>query len=389
MILQKKTYYFLICLIFSYVNAGYAEKINDKNLLKAEQLLYQGEHDKALEKFKELKKIYPKDERVTERLINAYNVYGYYLYEQGRLPEAIEQFNIALIYDDENVMTNYSLARLYYLVQNIDKAKKHIEIIEKTDPKFKGLESLKKVLKNDIKNKKISIKTETPHFIVTCSGEEDAGNLNYIKTYLEEAYGVIGKFLDHFPDTKTVVILYTDADYDELLQGNPYWSTAIFDGKLRVPSGQFEYTKDDIVKTIYHEYAHLLVYDMVGKKIPDFISEGISSKAEDFAAQKDRSLIRDYLKSYSEIDLAELIASEIKNIDDRREAIFMYIKSYLFVEYIIKIKGKNKLKELVLAFKNSNNPVQITEKFFSEDLSKINTDLKKFVEDEYSVILDA
>lgn len=154
-------------------------------------------------------------------------------------------------------------------------------------------------------------------------------------------------FLNHYPQKKVPVILYSESDYNRLLKNKPPWAMAIFDGKIRIPVNKYRYSLQDVIRFIYHEYAHALVFEITRGNCPLWLNEGIASKAEDFVAPRQRDIFYFYFKKFGIISLSNIPAN-FTQIKDVKLATLMYIESYLLVEFILKQVGKSGLKKILV-----------------------------------------
>ena len=344
--------------------------------------LRSSQYAEAISSFEAARRHLPSSEVITKNLMAAYNNYGFFLKQKGELREAIDQFENALFYGSEAPYTYYNLGQAYYLVQDNTKARDNLEKAYRIKPELKGLKDLLiKVSLEDEEEKEYS-KIETMHFIMGFSEKIPGDSVTYVKVYLEEAYGKIGMFLDHYPEQKTVVILYPEGAYDKLLKGKPHWSLSLYDGKIRIPVTRFKYTNENVIQIIYHEYAHVVSRAISRSRCPNWFNEGIASKAEDHAYPKDRELIRKYLEKFGLIPLRKL-AVNFGKIKDRQKALFMYIEAYLLVDYIVKMSGESGLKNILEMVGTGMPVIPAIEKEFRTNIGHFEQKWKKYVLDEY------
>ncbi|MFH1790690.1 MAG: tetratricopeptide repeat protein [Candidatus Omnitrophota bacterium] len=334
------------CFLFiapaAYPSTEAAYRLNESGLNKLNKRDFKG----AIEDLKQAHIYLPANSDITKNLAVAYNNYAFHLMGENDFRQAIEKYESALYYDSDNPYTLYNLGQAYYRTQNMPKARDALEKAYKIMPRLKGLKDLLKKVASETDTEGDFEKTESTHFIIASAPDMKVDKFSYIRTYLEEAYGKIGMFLDYFPESKCAVILYSESNYGKLLGNRPHWTMAVFDGKVRIPAGKFKYSNDEVVKIIYHEYAHAVVRNIAGGNCPLWLNEGIASRAEDFAMPKDRELIKGYLLKYGLITVNE-IPDNFTDIKDPRIATLLYIQSYLLVTYIIDRAGQSGLRKIL------------------------------------------
>jgi len=357
-----------------------ASRHNERGIQKLNIKDFRG----AIIEFKEALRYLPSEKTIKANIAAAYNNYGFSLMKSGDTKNAIFQFEQALYYDSENPYTLYNAAQANYLSQNIEKTKEYLEKAQKIDPTIKGLSELLEKVDSEEKVEKDFERNETMHFIMASSSDVPIEKTSYVRIYLEEAYGNIGMFLDHYPDRKTVVLLFSGENYDKLLRNKPYWTMGIYDGKVRIPVEKFKHTDENIITIIYHEYAHAVIYDLVGDKCPLWISEGIASKAETFAKKKNDVLIKKYLRRFGIIPFYN-IPEKFTSIDNKHIATLLYVESYLFVEFIINRRGYSGLRDLLLRLRGGENYITALSAIFGEDAPNIQKEWTIFVKEQYGL----
>ncbi len=341
-------------------------------------------YQKAINAFKTAHNYLPYNQNISKNLAIAYNNYGFSLMMKGELPRAIEQFENALYFNPDDPFTLYNLGQAYYKSQNLPKAKEFLEKTNKLKPDLKGAKALLDKVNREVNVERSFDKLNTMHFIVAFSKDLPVENLSYIRTYLEEAYGRIGMFLDYYPKDKTVAVLYSDSNYRNLLNNRPHWTMAIFDGKVRIPVNKFKCTSRDVIKIIYHEYAHSIVRHITGGNCPLWLNEGIASKAEDFAEPKDKKIIKDYIERFG-ITPVWSIPGNFSKLKDMNIATLMYIESYLLVDFVLKKGGRSVLMDILTSLGRQENITAVLEREFKEPLREFETKWENYLQSTYNI----
>lgn len=346
--------------------------------------LQKGEFQSAINDLKAAHSLDPYNKKVTENLAVVYNNYGFYLLNKGQIDQALEKFERAINYEQNNPYMYYNLAKAYYEIQNMEKAKLNLEKAYKLNPEIKGLKSfLAKVTRETSLEREFDI-LETMHFIVSYSLGVEVHNMSYIRTYLEEAYGRLGMFLDYYPKNKIIALIYSEEEYKAILKNQPYWTMAFYDGKVRIPAHKFSYSERDVVKIIYHEYAHSVTQSLAKGKCPSWLSEGISCRVEEFVEAKDKSLVKDYIEGLGFVPLRYLF-TDFSKISDIKQVRLLYLESLTVVEYILSKVGSGGLRNILVAL-GDGMPINVVfEKIIGEDLFSFEQGWKNFLRSNYSI----
>jgi len=363
---------------FSSPEAAY--KYNEEGLKKIKQ----GDFEGAINAFKSANLYEPSNKAILTNLAVAYNNYGFALMKNGQLNKAIQNLEKAVYYEPGNAYALYNLGQAYYNAQNMPGASRCLERAVKLNPDLQGALALLNKINGESSVEDNFERTETMRFIIASARDIPVASFSYIRTYLEEAYGRIGMFLGYYPKNKIVVVLYSESNYDAMLKGRPHWALAAFDGKVRIPVNRFKYTNDEVIKIIYHEYAHAVLYELAREKCPLWFQEGIAGKAEDFATPKNKGLVRKYIDKFGLMPITA-IPSDFTSIKDVNRATALYIESYLIVDFIIRKKGYAGIKNIINYLKDGYAIEKAISIIFQEDLSSFEKMWIRYVIEEYSV----
>ena len=92
---------------------------------------------------------------------------------------------------------------------------------------------------------------------------------------LETAANQIGAELGHFPGPRVPVAIYKRDDFKDVT-GSPDWSGGIYDGRIRLPFGALNEITPAIRGVLFHEYAHVVIFDLTRGNCPLWLNEGIA-----------------------------------------------------------------------------------------------------------------
>ena len=262
---MKKRYHFALILLLSAFIGGAAYPMSQEKLYKyneeALEHIRARRYPEAIKVLKTIHRHMPGSEVVRSNLMAAYNNHGFDLMRAGDIKTAIELYEEALYYDPDSAYTRYNLGQVYYKAQNISKAVAHLREAYDLKPGIKGLGSFLEKVEKEMKIDHTFKKFETMHFAIAYQDKVEDEKVSYIKIFLEEAYGRIGMFLDHYPEAKVPVVLYPEKTYLSILGDGPQWSHGVYDGKMRIPVIKDKITDEDLQGIIYHEYAHAALWE--------------------------------------------------------------------------------------------------------------------------------
>jgi hypothetical protein len=132
-------------------------------------------------------------------------------------------------------------------------------------------------LKKEIRVQRNYDDARTANFVVLFDGYEHEEMKYAVLDILKDAYGEIGKELNHFPSEPISVILYTAKDFSDVTQA-PMWSGGLFDqldGKIRVPVQGAVGNEAALRRVLYHEFTHALLHSLT-PACPLWLNEGLA-----------------------------------------------------------------------------------------------------------------
>lgn len=329
-----------------YLHAGASPEAAHRYNRRGVEKLKAGDFRGAIDDLRAAHRYLPANENIKRNISIAYNNYAFSLRNEGRLREAVWHYGNALQFDRDNPHTHYNLGQAYYMMQNMPKAREHLERAYELAPDLGEVRSLLKRVKGQEPIESGFHRIEAPHFTIAVDRSVPSSSVAAIRSYLEEAYGRVGGLLGHYPRQKTVAVIFPEEHYDELLKGVPPWALAMHDGKVRIPADRLKYTSSDIRRIIYHEFAHVVVHDITRGNCPVWLNEGIAGIAESLVEPKNADLIRRYLDEYGMVPLGNM-PNDTLHIENREVMTLLYIASYLVVEYIVQRLGYRGLNRIL------------------------------------------
>lgn len=178
-----------------------------------------------------------------------------------------------------------AMADLLYEEDKLDQAAAHLSQASErltNDPALKSYLNMvtAKVRRADAAEARMTARSST-HFTVKYDGAEDHTTWMTVLEILEEAYGEVGRRINHFPSKPIMVVLHTRETFQGAT-GSPAWADGLFDsvlGRIQIPTQGATTDVQWLRNVLRHEYVHALLHDRVGSStglIPTWLNEGLA-----------------------------------------------------------------------------------------------------------------
>ncbi len=308
-----------------------------KAFIRAEK----GEWYGAIEDFTSSREIASESRSVSKNLLISLFNDAVTSYKAGREKIAIMCLIEASLVDDDSRVFEF-LGDIYYRRTDLENAlfywNRSLEL-------YSGNAGLKEKLDKLSKEMELA-KTEKeralPHFELRY--ERSLGiDVAAVSGILENAYLDIGRDLNYFPASKTIVFFYSEKDFRNIFK-MPSIVRAFYDGNIRMPFPEDDLDKKELTTYLYHEYAHAVVSALTKNNCPVWFSEGTATW-EGF--EKNDKLAKDILLKTvenKEFSIASLGRAFDAGGKDMR---LYYILSYTVVKYIVDNWGLGGLRDIL------------------------------------------
>lgn len=185
---------------------------------------------------------------------------------------------------------------------------------------------------------------ESNHFIMRYEGAATADGLrSQILETLEDAYRTIDSDLSGSP-RNVYVSLYTDQAYFDVTQA-PAWSSALNDGKLRIPISGLQSMTPQLSGVLRHELTHSFVRQVSHGQCPGWLNEGIAQVEQGRTTGAIGNRLAALYASGHQIPLNQLEA-QFSSFSSA-EATVAYAESLAAAEYIRNTYGMPSVQQIL------------------------------------------
>ena len=347
------------------------------------ELLLRGEYEKGIEQLREAYLLFPLNTVFKRNLAEGYAAYGHQHFKQKRYEQADENFIKALeLYPEEagyallRGICNYHLKKydvaryelerakvlrqdspevLYYLglVQfETDNRQEALELWEQALKLSPGRTEIVELLAKSRKENAVESSMDRGHssrFDLTYDPGVDAGFALAILDVLESAANLVGSEIGLFPEARVPVGIYKRADY-KTVTDSPDWSGGFYDGKIRLPFGSLSEITPAMRGVLYHEYAHVVVFELTRGNCPLWLNEGI---AEMFGRMQYNRPLPEFGRAARAGKLVDFRKLEAGFGDfSNSAAALAYQQSYALVNYMVTTYGWHRIRQILSGLGN-------------------------------------
>jgi len=336
--------------------------------------------EKKLEQARKSYELYPLNQGLKRNLAEGYAAYGHTLIKQRQYEQADGQFVKAIeLYPDEPLyallrgicqfnLKKYDIARyelervrslqpesveaLVYLGLVLYETENRLEAVQLWEQALKLaparsdiVQLLEKARKEAVVEEKMDRGHSSRFNLTYDPGVPTAFALDVLDV-LESASNQVGAELGHFPEARVPVVIYKRDDYKSVTN-SPDWSGGVYDGTIRLPFGALSEISAGLRSVLFHEYAHVVVYDLTKGNCPLWLNEGI---AEMFGRKQLADSRAAHLQSSSKgaaVDIRKLEGSFTGL--STADANIAYQLSYSLVNYVVSAYGWHRVQQMLSA----------------------------------------
>jgi tetratricopeptide (TPR) repeat protein len=335
-------------------------------------------NEKKLEQARKSYEMFPLNEELKHNLAEGYASTGYNFFKQRQFEKADEQLVKAIeLYPDEPAyalirgicsynLKKYDIAR-YELERVRSQQPESVEaliylglVLYETDTRLEAVQLWEQALKLAPGRKDTVQLLDKARKEATVEEKMDRGNssrfnLTYdpgvptsfalaVLDVLESASNQVGSELGHFPAARVPVVIYKRNDY-KTITNSPDWSGGAYDGTIRLPFGALSEISAGLRSVLFHEYAHVVVFDLTKGNCPIWLNEGI---AEMFG----RKQLSDSKAANAQTSIKGA-AVDIRKLEgsftglSSADANIVYQQSYSLVNYVVTAYGWHRIQQIL------------------------------------------
>jgi len=182
----------------------------------------------------------------------------------------------------------------------------------------------------------------TWHFTVLFENVEEQKELRQrVLDVLERVYSRVTRQFSFYPKSFTSVVIYSSrSDYNAGVAGAPTWSTAVYNGKIRIPLGETSMDESGLETVLAHEFTHVVVDQISnGGSVPAWLNEGLAqimeAKDMDWAEQRVKDGMKIQRRTGKGLLPLKSMGASFTGIRDSDSARLAYGEAYLFTSYLI------------------------------------------------------
>lgn len=374
-----------LCSVFATVmllaTVASGEPIDSDPVLRSgygRELLMRGEYEKGIEQLREAYLLFPLNTVFKRNLAEGYAAFGHQLFKLKRYEQADENFIKAQELSPEEAgyallrgISNYNLKKydvaryelerakdlkqnsaevLYYLglVQfETDNRQQALELWEQALKLSPGRTEIIELLKKGRKENAVEAGMDQGHssrFDLTYDPGVDTSFALAILDVLESAANLVGAELELFPEARVPVGIYKRADF-KTVTDSPDWSGGVYDGKIRLPFGALTEITPAMRGILYHEYAHVVVFELTRGNCPLWLNEGI---AEMFGRMQYNMPLPAFGRAARSGKLVDFRRLEANFSDfSTSAATLAYQQSYALVNYMVTTYGWHRVRQIL------------------------------------------
>lgn len=410
---------FIVCAACLLSASAEAEPVDSNPALHSSygrELMLRGEYEKGIEQLRRAYLLFPLNETLKRNLAEGYAAYGHQFFKQKRFEQADENFLKAIeLYPEEPTyallrgicnyhLKKYDIARyeleraralkgdsdevLYYLglvqyeTENRTQAVELWELALKRSPGRKEIVELLAKSRREMSVESSMDRGHSSHFDLTYDPGVDTAFALDVLDVLESAANLVGAELGHFPEARVPVGIYKRDDF-KTVTDSPDWAGGFYDGKIRLPFGVLKEITPLMRGVLFHEYTHVVIFDLTRGNCPLWLNEGI---AEMFGRQQFNRPMAEFGRAARKKAFTDFRKLESGfNSFSTADAGLAYQQSYALVNYLVTTYGWHRIKQLLVALGQGmtiDEAIVLTLKDYSLDYDGVVAEWRASVERE-------
>jgi tetratricopeptide (TPR) repeat protein len=221
---------------------------------------------------------------------------------------------------------------------------------------------------------------ESSHFTLRYEGRQSSEELRrQLISTLEAEYDDLVRGLGISPRSSIPVVLYTGQAFFDVTQA-PSWSSAVNDGKLRIPIEGMTSVTPELARVLKHELAHSFVTQISNGRCPQWLQEGIAQSVEPKSLAHGSALARIFASDH-EIPFNALERSFMQF--STIQASIAYDESLAAVQYINDTYGMSDIQRVLERLAQGSSTEAALRAVVHSDYAQLQTEVGKYLADKY------
>lgn len=389
-----------ICAFWMFTTRADAETIENSSIADSgydHELIKRGEYENSIEKLRRDYSLVPLNQNIKRNLAETYVAYGIQFFSQKQYEQADVNISKAIeLYPEEAAyavlrgicnyhLKKYDIARyelerarirkpdsvelLYFLGLTLYETENRLQAMELWEQALKlspGRKEIIDILAKARKETGVESGMDTGHsarFDLSYDPGVDTSFALAILDVLESAANQVGAELGHFPEAHVPVAIYKRDDFKTVTDA-PDWSGGAYDGKIRIPFGAMKELTPAMRGILFHEYAHVVVFDITRGNCPLWLNEGI---AEMFGlTQYNRPMPNpgQAARKGTSIDFRKL-EKGFRSFS-AADAALAYQQSFALVNYLVTTYGWHRVNQILSGLGKGMTPDEAITSAFSD-----------------------
>jgi tetratricopeptide (TPR) repeat protein len=222
---------------------------------------------------------------------------------------------------------------------------------------------------------------ESPHFVLHYEGQQSSEALRgQILAALESDYEDLSRDLGTPPRDSILVTLYTGQAFFDVTRA-PSWSSAINDGKLRIPISGLNSVTPALARVLKHELAHSFITQLSAGRCPPWLHEGIAQLLEPRSLGSEGRQLEQLFSAQRNIPLNVLEGSFLRL--SGTEAYVAYAESLATVTYINDAYGMSDIQRILQRLSEGSSTEAALRATIHSDYGQLESELAKYLSDKY------
>jgi tetratricopeptide (TPR) repeat protein len=222
---------------------------------------------------------------------------------------------------------------------------------------------------------------ESSHFTLRYEGQQTSESLrSELMRTLEDDYEDLARQFGSGPAGSIAVVLYTDQAFFDVTQAKS-WTTAINDGKLRIPIEGVSSISPQLARVLKHELAHSFINQASSGRCPQWLNEGIAQSLEPRTVGTNGRRLAQLFAAHQDLPYNMLEGSFMQY--SGAEAALAYDESLAAVEYIRDTYGMGDVVRVLERLNEGNSTEAALRAIAHCDYGQLETEVGQFLTRKY------